>query len=108
MHITDLDPLKYDLLFERFLNPDRISLPDIDTDFEDSGRGKVLDWVAQMYGATHVAHIITYGKMATRSAIADVARVQGVPIPVSNQLKSYVPARDFPDSIKDDKGRNPK
>ncbi len=108
LHITDLDPLKYDLLFERFLNPDRISLPDIDTDFEDSGRGKVLDWVAQKYGATHVAHIITYGKMATRSAIADVARVQGVPIPVSNQLKSYVPARDFPDSIKDDKGKKPK
>ena len=63
LKITDLDPLEYDLLFERFLNPDRISLPDIDTDFEDSGRGKVLDWVSQKYGATHVAHIITYGKM---------------------------------------------
>ncbi|MBR0310691.1 MAG: DNA polymerase III subunit alpha, partial [Paludibacteraceae bacterium] len=108
LKITDLDPLKYDLLFERFLNPDRISLPDIDTDFEDSGRGKVLDWVSQKYGATHVAHIITYGKMATRSALADVARVEGVSIPVSNQLKSYVPARDFPDSIKDDKGKKPK
>ena len=108
LKITDLDPLEYDLLFERFLNPDRISLPDIDTDFEDSGRGKVLDWVSQKYGATHVAHIITYGKMATRSALADVARVEGVSIPVSNQLKSYVPARDFPDSIKDDKGKKPK
>ena len=108
LKITDLDPLKYDLLFERFLNPDRISLPDIDTDFEDSGRGKVLDWVSQKYGATHVAHIITYGKMATRSALADVARVQGVPIPTSNQLKSLVPDRDFPDSVKDDKGKKPK
>ena len=86
----------------------RISLPDIDTDFEDSGRGKVLDWVSQKYGATHVAHIITYGKMATRSALADVARVQGVPIPTSNQLKSLVPDRDFPDSVKDDKGKKPK
>ncbi len=108
LKITDLDPLEYDLLFERFLNPDRISLPDIDTDFEDSGRGKVLDWVSDKYGATHVAHIITYGKMATRSALADVARVEGVPIPKSNELKSYVPARDFPDSIKDEKGKKPK
>ena len=108
LKITDLDPLTYDLLFERFLNPDRISLPDIDTDFEDSGRGKVLDWVSEKYGATHVAHIITYGKMATRSALADVARVQGVPIPKSNELKSYVPARDFPDSIKDANGKKPK
>ena len=108
LKITDLDPLEYDLLFERFLNPDRISLPDIDTDFEDSGRGKVLDWVSQKYGATHVAHIITYGKMAARSAIADVARVEGVDIPTSNQLKSYVPARDFPDSIKDATGKKPK
>ncbi len=108
LKITDLDPLKYDLLFERFLNPDRISLPDIDTDFEDSGRGKVLDWVSQKYGDTHVAHIITYGKMATRSALADVARVEGVAIPISNQLKSYVPARDFPDSIKDTNGKKPK
>ena len=108
LKITDLDPLKYDLLFERFLNPDRISLPDIDTDFEDSGRGRVLDWVMQKYGVTHVAHIITYGKMATRSALADVARVQGVDIPTSNQLKSYVPARDFPDNIKDANGKKPK
>ena len=108
LHITDLDPFKYDLLFERFLNPDRISLPDIDTDFEDSGRQKVLDWVSQKYGATHVAHIITYGKMAAKSAIADVARVEDVPIPVSNELKSYIPERDFPDSVKDEKGKKPK
>ena len=99
LKITDLDPLKYDLLFERFLNPDRISLPDIDTDFEDCGRGKVLDYVSRKYGETHVAHIVTYGKMATKSALADVGRVQQVPLSFVNELKSYVPDRDFPDSV---------
>lgn len=108
LHITDLDPLKYDLLFERFLNPDRISLPDIDTDFDDAGRGKVLDWVSRKYGETHVAHIITYGKMATKSAIADVGRVQRVPLQKVNELKSYIPDRGFPDNIKDEKGKSPK
>ena len=73
--ITKIDPIKYDLLFERFLNPDRISLPDIDTDFDDDGRGDVLRWVTDKYGAERVAHIITYGTMATKSAIKDVARV---------------------------------
>ena len=99
LKITDLDPLKYDLLFERFLNPDRISLPDIDTDFEDCGRGKVLEYVSRKYGETHVAHIVTYGKMATKSALADVGRVQQVPLAFVNELKSYVPDRDFPDSV---------
>lgn len=99
LKITDLDPLKYDLLFERFLNPDRISLPDIDTDFEDCGRGKVLDYVSRKYGETHVAHIVTYGKMATKSALADVGRVQQVPLAFVNELKSYIPDRDFPDSV---------
>ncbi|MBO7458828.1 MAG: DNA polymerase III subunit alpha [Paludibacteraceae bacterium] len=99
LKITDLDPLKYDLLFERFLNPDRISLPDIDTDFEDCGRGKVLDYVSQKYGETHVAHIVTYGKMATKSALADVGRVQQVPLPRVNELKSFIPDREFPDTI---------
>lgn len=99
LKITDLDPLKYDLLFERFLNPDRISLPDIDTDFEDCGRGKVLDYVSRKYGETHVAHIVTYGKMATKSALADVGRVQQVPLAFVNELKGYVPDRDFPDSV---------
>jgi len=99
LKITDLDPLKYDLLFERFLNPDRISLPDIDTDFEDCGRGKVLDYVSRKYGETHVAHIVTYGKMATKSALADVGRVQQVPLSFVNELKGYVPDRDFPDSV---------
>lgn len=108
LHITDLDPLQYDLLFERFLNPDRISLPDIDTDFDDAGRGKVLDWVSRKYGETHVAHIITYGKMATKSAIADVGRVQRVPLSKVNEIKSYVPDRNFPDNIKDEKGKSPK
>jgi len=99
LKITDLDPLTYDLLFERFLNPDRISLPDIDTDFEDCGRGKVLDYVSRKYGETHVAHIVTYGKMATKSALADVGRVQQVPLAFVNELKGYVPDRDFPDSV---------
>ena len=85
LKITDLDPLEYDLLFERFLNPDRISLPDIDTDFEDCGRGKVLDYVSRKYGETHVAHIVTYGKMATKSALADVGRVQQVPLARVNE-----------------------
>ena len=106
--ITDLDPLRYDLLFERFLNPDRISLPDIDVDFDDAGRGKVLEWVTQKYGKDRVAHIITYGTMATKSSIADVGRVEKVPLAVVNQLKGYIPDRGFPDNIKDEKGKAPK
>ena len=108
LKITDLDPLKYDLLFERFLNPDRISLPDIDTDFDDAGRGKVLDWVSDKYGHTQVAHIITYGTMATKSAIADVGRVQRIPLSRVNEIKGYIPDRGFPDTIKDEKGKSPK
>ena len=107
LRITDLDPLKYDLLFERFLNPDRISLPDIDTDFDDAGRGKVLDWVSEKYGHTHVAHIITYGTMATKSAIADVGRVQRIPLARVNEIKGFIPDK-FPDSIKDEKCKTPK
>ena len=99
LKITDLDPLEYDLLFERFLNPDRISLPDIDTDFEDCGRGKVLDYVSRKYGETHVAHIVTYGKMATKSALADVGRVQQIPLPRVNELKGLIPDREFPDNV---------
>ena len=108
LHITDLDPLEYDLLFERFLNPDRISLPDIDTDFDDAGRGKVLEWVSKKYGETHVAHIITYGVMAAKSAIADVSRIQRVPLERANQIKALIPERGFPDNIKDEKGKSPK
>ena len=89
--ITKIDPIKYDLLFERFLNPDRISLPDIDTDFDDDGRGEVLRWVTEKYGAERVAHIITYGTMATKSAIKDVARVEKLPLAESNRLAKLVP-----------------
>ena len=89
--ITKIDPIKYDLLFERFLNPDRISLPDIDTDFDDDGRGKVLEWVEDKYGHDKVAHIITYGTMATKNAIKDVARVENVPLPVVNELCKQIP-----------------
>ena len=108
LRITDLDPLKYDLLFERFLNPDRISLPDIDTDFDDAGRGRVLDWVSDKYGHTQVAHIITYGTMATKSAIADVGRVQRIPLARVNEIKGLIPEKSFPDNIKDEKGKSPK
>ena len=91
--ITQIDPIKYDLLFERFLNPDRISLPDIDIDFDDDGRGQVLQWVTDKYGYEKVAHIITYGTMATKMAIKDVARVQKVPIPESDRLTKLIPDR---------------
>ena len=91
--ITQIDPIKYDLLFERFLNPDRISLPDIDIDFDDDGRGRVLNWVTQKYGKEKVAHIITYGTMATKMALKDVARVQKLPLAQANQLCKWVPER---------------
>ncbi len=91
--ITQIDPIKYDLLFERFLNPDRISLPDIDIDFDDDGRGRVLNWVTQKYGKEKVAHIITYGTMATKMALKDVARVQKLPLPESDRLCKLVPDR---------------
>ncbi len=97
--ITKLDPLKYDLLFERFLNPDRISLPDIDTDFDDDGRGKVLQWVMDKYGSENCAHIITFGAMAAKSAIKDVARVERVPLPVVNAWCKAMPDR-LPDGKK--------
>ena len=91
--ITQIDPIKYDLLFERFLNPDRISLPDIDIDFDDEGRGRVLDWVTKKYGKEKVAHIITYGTMATKMALKDVARVQKLPLAESDRLCKLVPDR---------------
>jgi DNA polymerase-3 subunit alpha len=89
--ITQIDPIAYDLLFERFLNPDRISLPDIDVDFDDDGRGRVLNWVTQKYGKEKVAHIITYGTMATKMVIKDVARVQKLPLAESDRLCKLVP-----------------
>ncbi len=97
--ITKIDPLKYDLLFERFLNPDRISLPDIDTDFDDDGRGKVLRWVMDKYGAENCAHIITYAGMATKNALKDVARVEKVPLDVVNAWCKAIPDR-LPDGDK--------
>ncbi|MBR0056668.1 MAG: DNA polymerase III subunit alpha [Kiritimatiellae bacterium] len=90
--ITNIDPLKYDLLFERFLNPDRISMPDFDVDFDDAGRGRVLEYVAQKYGTDHVAHIVTFGQMAPKMAIKDVCRVMEIPLPESNRLAALVPA----------------
>ena len=97
--ITRLDPLKYDLLFERFLNPDRISLPDIDTDFDDDGRGKVLQWVMDKYGAENCAHIITYGAMAAKSSLKDVGRVEKVPLTTVNAWCKAMPDR-LPDGKK--------
>ncbi len=89
--ITRIDPIQYDLLFERFLNPDRISLPDIDVDFDDDGRGEVLRWVKNKYGHEKVAAIITYGTMATKLAIKDVARVQKLPLSESDRLAKLIP-----------------
>ena len=97
--ITKIDPIKYDLLFERFLNPDRISLPDIDTDFDDDGRGKVLEWVEDKYGHENCAHIITYGTMATKNSIKDVARVEKLPLDVANKLCKLIPDK-LPDGLK--------
>ena len=99
--ITKIDPLKYDLLFERFLNPDRISLPDIDTDFDDDGRAAVLNYVTEKYGAEKVAHIVTYGTMAAKSAIKDVARVEDLPLSESNRLAKFIPST--PNEMPEDK-----
>jgi DNA polymerase-3 subunit alpha len=101
--ITKIDPLKYDLLFERFLNPDRISLPDIDTDFDDDGRGKVLKWVMDKYGHENCAHIITYATMATKNSIKDVARVEKLPLADSNAL-----CKAIPDRLPEVDGKTPK
>ena len=100
--ITDIDPLKYDLLFERFLNPDRISMPDIDIDFDDDGRVDVLRWVIDKYGKDKVAHIVTYGTMAAKSSIKDVARVQGLALQEAERLTKLIP-----DRLPDDEDGNP-
>ena len=89
--ITNIDPIKYQLLFERFLNPDRKSMPDIDTDFDDEGRQKVIDYVVDKYGKEQVAQIVTYGNMAAKSSIKDVARVMDLPLSESNLLSKLVP-----------------
>ncbi|MDR1592737.1 MAG: DNA polymerase III subunit alpha [Prevotellaceae bacterium] len=108
LKITDVDPIKYDLLFERFLNPDRISMPDIDIDFDDDGRAAILRWVTEKYGKERVAHIITFGGMATKSALADVGRVQNVPLTKVNEIKALIPDK-FNDSLIDkSSGKPPK
>ncbi|WP_026703433.1 DNA polymerase III subunit alpha [Flavobacterium soli] len=89
--ITNIDPIKYDLLFERFLNPDRVSMPDIDIDFDDEGRGRVMDYVINKYGSNQVAQIITYGKMATKSAIRDTARVLDLPLFEADRIAKLIP-----------------
>ncbi len=89
--ITNIDPVKYDLLFERFLNPDRISMPDIDVDFDDVGRQKILNWVSNKYGADHVGHIATFGSMAPKSCIRDIGRIYNLPIPEVSRLTKLVP-----------------
>ncbi|TAG57713.1 MAG: DNA polymerase III subunit alpha [Cytophagales bacterium] len=89
--ITNIDPIKYNLLFERFLNPDRKSMPDIDTDFDDAGRQKVIDYVVEKYGKTQVAQIVTYGSMAAKSSIKDVSRVMDLPLDEANYLAKLIP-----------------
>jgi DNA polymerase-3 subunit alpha len=91
IQITNIDPIKYDLLFERFLNPDRISMPDIDIDFDDDGRQQVLDWVVDKYGANRVAHIVTFGTMASKMALKDIARVHKMPLPEADRYAKLIP-----------------
>ena len=91
--ITNLDPIRYDLLFERFLNPERISMPDIDVDFDDEGRYRVIQYVQEQYGADHISHVITFGTMAAKLAVKDVARISNLPIPESNRLTKMIPDR---------------
>lgn len=102
--ITNVDPIKYNLLFERFLNPDRISMPDIDVDFDDEGRERVLDYVVKKYGEDHVAQIVTFGTMAAKSSIRDVARVLKLPLPEADRLAKLVPEKagtSLEDAFKD-------
>ncbi|MCK5776857.1 MAG: DNA polymerase III subunit alpha, partial [Bacteroidales bacterium] len=93
LKITDIDPISYNLLFERFLNPDRVSMPDIDIDFDDEGRMRILEWVVKKYGEKRVAHIITFGSMAAKSSIRDVGRVQQYPLSDTMNLQKMVPTR---------------
>lgn len=115
--ITNIDPIQFDLLFERFLNPDRISMPDVDIDFDDDGRQLVLDWVTRKYGQDKVAHICTFGTMATKLAIRDVARVLKLPLPEADRLAKLVPEapkmsfvkayQESPELLKERKSDNP-
>ena len=115
--ITNIDPMKYDLLFERFLNPDRISLPDVDVDFDEDGRADVLHYVVEKYGSKRVAQIVTFGTMAPKAAIKDVARVQKLPLSESNRISKLVPEKpgttfakaykDVPELVKEKESDNP-
>lgn len=93
LHITNLDPIRYDLLFERFLNPERISMPDIDVDFDDEGRYRVIQYVQEHYGSDHISHVITFGTLAAKLAVKDVARISNLPLPESNRLTKMIPDR---------------
>ena len=102
LKITNIDPIKYDLLFERFLNPDRINMPDVDIDFDDDGRYRVFQYIEEKYGKDHISHVITYGTMAAKSSIKDVARVSNMPIPESNRLTKMVPDKPFEATVVED------
>ena len=102
LRITNIDPIKYDLLFERFLNPDRINMPDVDIDFDDDGRYRVFQYIEEKYGKDHISHVITYGTMAAKSAIKDVARVSRMSIDESNRLTKMVPDKPFEATVEED------
>ena len=102
LKITNIDPIRYDLLFERFLNPDRINMPDVDIDFDDDGRYRVFQYIEEKYGKDHISHVITYGTMAAKSAIKDVARVSQMSIDESNRLTKMVPDRPFEATVVED------
>ncbi len=102
LKITNIDPIKYDLLFERFLNPDRINMPDVDIDFDDDGRYRVFQYIEEKYGKEHISHVITYGTMAAKSAIKDVARVSRMSIEESNRLTKMVPDKPFEATVVED------
>ena len=105
LKITNIDPIKYDLLFERFLNPDRINMPDVDIDFDDDGRYRVFQYIEEKYGKEQISHVITYGTMAAKSAIKDVARVSRLPIEESNRLTKLVPDKPFEIDVLDENGK---
>ena len=102
LKITNIDPIKYDLLFERFLNPDRINMPDVDIDFDDDGRYRVFQYIEEKYGKEQISHVITYGTMAAKSAIKDVARVSDMSIEESNRLTKLVPDKPFEATVIED------
>ena len=105
LKITNIDPIKYDLLFERFLNPDRINMPDVDIDFDDDGRYRVFQYIEEKYGKEQISHVITYGTMAAKSAIKDVARVSRLSIEESNRLTKLVPDKPFEIDVLDENGK---